>query len=378
MKMLDYELDKSGEWIKGIVTTLSSSLPEDQAEVLTEFLTGMYPQAMDIRLMAIHGEEQLLSGYDTEIMSSTRADLAVTTYLIEKIRYIKACMGYIAAEYNPIENYASIEHETGETDRAARRFQDSNIYGSRSDSSSIGSQTISLQVGAQSSSMSYGARSDSSSIGSQTITLAHGAQSTTSIEGADGGYTITQHIAKVKETDTIGTREHIETVSPYDDDNWHNKVKTTDSMPSGQHDEKTTERVATGGDGGDDQETHSSKKDTLNTASYTDTTTNGARSDSSTVGAHTDNSTAGARSDSQTIGARSDSSTIGGHTDTLTHTEDALKDSYKRDLERSGNIGVQTAAQMMAFDSDFWKSFSWLSDMCRDIVNLTCEGMVVI
>ena len=56
----------------------------------------------------------------------------------------------------------------------------------------------------------------------------------------------------------------------------------------------------------------------------------------------------------------------------------AYKDQDKRDLTRSGNIGVQTAAQMMSLDNEFWDKNRWLSQMALDIVNLLCEQVEVI
>jgi len=60
------------------------------------------------------------------------------------------------------------------------------------------------------------------------------------------------------------------------------------------------------------------------------------------------------------------------------HDVDAATDITERDLTRSGNIGVQTAAQMMMLDSEFWKNHRWLSDICLDIVKITCETVVAL
>ena len=52
--------------------------------------------------------------------------------------------------------------------------------------------------------------------------------------------------------------------------------------------------------------------------------------------------------------------------------QDGYEDSHSRELDRHGNQGIQTAAQMMALDADFWNKNRWLSQMALDIVNLIC------
>lgn len=54
-------------------------------------------------------------------------------------------------------------------------------------------------------------------------------------------------------------------------------------------------------------------------------------------------------------------------------TDDAHKDIHSRTLDRHGNQGIQTAAQMMALDENWWNNNRWLSQMALDIVNLICR-----
>ena len=54
----------------------------------------------------------------------------------------------------------------------------------------------------------------------------------------------------------------------------------------------------------------------------------------------------------------------------------AYIDQDTRELDRSGNIGVQTAAQMMTMDAEFWNNNRWLSKIAEDIVNLLCEEVI--
>lgn len=63
---------------------------------------------------------------------------------------------------------------------------------------------------------------------------------------------------------------------------------------------------------------------------------------------------------------------------TVDFTDDAHKDKTTREVNRHGNQGIQTAAQMMALDADFWNKNRWLSTMALDIVNLICERVEAI
>lgn len=51
-------------------------------------------------------------------------------------------------------------------------------------------------------------------------------------------------------------------------------------------------------------------------------------------------------------------------------TDAAHKDKTTRELTRSGNIGVMTAAQMLVQDADFWKNFRWLDDIAHELANI--------
>lgn len=51
----------------------------------------------------------------------------------------------------------------------------------------------------------------------------------------------------------------------------------------------------------------------------------------------------------------------------------AFVDQDRRELTRSGNIGVQTAAQMLEMDEKFHWHNRWMSKMVLEIVNLICE-----
>lgn len=57
-------------------------------------------------------------------------------------------------------------------------------------------------------------------------------------------------------------------------------------------------------------------------------------------------------------------------------TDDAHKDHTTRTLDRHGNLGVMTAAQMMMYDYDgFWKKFAWLDDIAHELSVLLAESV---
>lgn len=56
-------------------------------------------------------------------------------------------------------------------------------------------------------------------------------------------------------------------------------------------------------------------------------------------------------------------------------TDAAHKDVTTRDLTRHGNLGVMTAAQMMIYDSDFWKKFGWLDNIAHELAVLLAESV---
>ena len=63
---------------------------------------------------------------------------------------------------------------------------------------------------------------------------------------------------------------------------------------------------------------------------------------------------------------------------TVDFTDDAHKDKTTREVNRHGNQGIQTAAQMMSLDENWWRTNRWLSTLALDIVNLICERVEAI
>ena len=56
----------------------------------------------------------------------------------------------------------------------------------------------------------------------------------------------------------------------------------------------------------------------------------------------------------------------------------AFIDQDRRELTRSGNIGIRTTAEIFQIDSDYWDKNRWLSKIAEDIVNLLCEGVLYV
>ena len=314
----EYEIDHNSQWFKGLVDALAQTIPEDLSTILSTFSTNGYATVIDQKLIADHGTEEMLSGYADLIDTMTLADITTRAYIMEKIPFIRQCMAYIEAEYNPIENYQGTEHEVIEDEMGAR------------------SETTGLTKGQQIDTANYAQRQ---------LTTQHGAHTDTDTIGS-GGYDVTNHIAKKQTQVTPGTDTTENSVAPFDTDTYHNKEKTVASHTATT---ETESRVAEGNDGGNDKTSYSQRVDTRAYTQYSDVATDAS---------HIDTMTAGQRVDS---GSRS----ALGYTDT--HT---------RDLDRHGNLGVMTAAQMMEYDYKYWEHFKWLSNMALDIVKLTCEGVI--
>lgn len=314
-----YEEDKSYAWISGTVTALSVSSP--MHDVFSDLHTRGYDSVMDNMMITLHGSEELIAGYDTTIATKSVADMILTAFLEEKAPYIRQCMAYIDAEYNPVENYSGVEHEVIEDD-----------YGARSKSYTTTQEAASDNL-----------------IKGATLTTYTNAQRTDTDTIGQNGYNVEFHEAKKSSVTTAGTAgEQTTTVAPEDSSTFYNKEKVTQTVPGST---VITSRVAEGSDGGKDI-THYDQ-----------------RSDQHIIGQHTDTVGGAAATDTTNYGARSG----GGSENELTH-----KDTHTRDLERSGNLGVMTAADMMVRDKAFWESFNWLSQLTLQLCERVCQGVMAL
>lgn len=71
-----------------------------------------------------------------------------------------------------------------------------------------------------------------------------------------------------------------------------------------------------------------------------------------------------------TTESKTDYIQYGAHKDQDKRVQDAYEDYTKRILDKSGNIGVQTAAQMIEMDRRLWESNKWLRYLTKDIAGL--------
>lgn len=295
-----------------LISTIAGTItgyPEDVQETFSRLLTDKYLDAADKVLYTRYGD-RILRSEDDIIIS-----IEVVSYLIMHAPYYKKCLEYIDAEYNPIENYSSSEHETFKNEYDSVMNHGLNTKG----------QDV----------IQHGAHTDQHVYPQYTDTYTEGL----------GGYNVTEHIAKIKTSTTPGTDTSTTKTAPFESSDFFNKDQTTVSHTMGT---ETVERVETGDDGGDDKTSYSQK------------------TNSDQHGAHTD----------QIVNSQySDTYHLGGASDTFTDVTDKRTDNVTRDLSRSGNIGVMTAAQMMSDDRDFWKSFGWLQDLAHDIANLLTLGV---
>lgn len=272
--------------------------------------------ALDTVIKSRQGKWEVDSDY---VEDPEDAIEAVGAYLIERSRYIGQVLEYFNAEYNPIENYSQHEEESIDT-----------TYADRTDHGTDTKAQDTFKHGAHTDQQTYAQYTDTDTV------------------GANGGYNVTTHIAKSKTTNTPGTTTTTTEVAPYEDDDYSNREKTTVAQTPGN---ETYEKLVTGDDGGNDKVSYS------------------ARTDTRQHGQHTDQ---------LAYAEYSDIAHVGGTIDSYSHTIDGRMDSIDRELDRSGNIGVQTAAQMMTLDEAFWWSFKPLQKMAREIAALLVGGVIAL
>ena len=284
-------------------------------ENMLAFHTAGLDAVVDGLLKHLHGKQIMDPDYVEDHNSGYNV---VSYYIREKSRYLGQVVSYFESEYNPIENYSQIESETIDT-----TYGEVNQHGTDTKAEDT---------------YRHGQHTDSDIYPIYTDTMTTG----------QGGYDITQHTAKVQTQNTPPGNTRTQQNAPYEEDTYHNKEKITDTPTQGT---QTVERIASGSDGGNDKTTFSQKVDT------------------NQHGAHTDE---------HSYAQYDDIAHVGDTEDSYSHISDERTDSVTRDLTRSGNIGVQTAAQMMQLDEQFWWNFKPCTKMAREIAALLVEGVEAI
>lgn len=269
--------------------------PEYVAETMERMVADKYMEACDNILYTRFGDRWVRTTDATTILWEIRS------YLVTHALYLQKCLGYIDAEYDPVENYSNNEHEEITTE-----------YGERGES---GTQTKAQD------------------------TYQHGSHTDTFTEGADGGYDVTTHTAKVETQTTPPGDTNTTQTAPFESSEFFNQSKTTVSHTQGT---ETVSRVAVGGDNGNDKVTYSQKKDKQEYQQYNDI-------------AH-----------------------VGGTEDSWGKTVNEVEDKVTREMTRRGNIGTMTPSEMIRKDYDLFKSFLWIEDMAHDIANILSVGVMAL
>lgn len=310
-----------------IIASTISGYPEYVQETFARLLQDKYLDTADKILYTRYGDRELRTDEDLII------SVEVLSYLLSNAKYYAKCLEYIDAEYNPVENYSSVEHET-----IKNEIDEVNNHGTNTKAQDT---------------FRHGEHTDTQSFPEYTDTQSYPEYTDQNTEG-DGGYNVTSHTAKIKVTSHPGDITDTSSVAPFESDTFHNKEKNQRQQGEGWD---STERIAAGDDGGNDKVTYSQKTDKMKHA------------------AHDDEFVHGAHDDEYQYAQYDDINHVGNTVDSFTNVTDEREDNTTRDLTRSGNIGVMTAAQMMKEDKAFWQAFGWLQDMAHDIANLLTVGV---
>lgn len=300
-------------------------------ENMLAFHTAGLDAVVDGILKYMHGKQIMDPDYVEDPNSGYNT---ISYYIQEKSRYLGQVVAYFESEYNPIENYSQVENETIDTTHGEQYKHGTDTTGEDT-----------FRHGAHDETYKYEQYSDYNKYPEYTDTIT---------TGDGGGYDVTTHIAKVKTTQHPGDVTDTNSVAPFESDTFHNKEKNKRETEEGW---ETVERIAQGQDEGDDKISYSTRTDKTKHEQHDDEIEHGAHDD---VIQHEQ---------------YEDVAHVEGRKDSYAHTEDEYTDSVTRDLTRSGNIGVQTAAQMMQLDESFWWNFKPCSKMAREIAALLVEGV---
>lgn len=369
--------------IQGIVAALMSG---PQSDIFSDFHDQAYDAIMDKILLTRHGkmtvDEDMATADD-----SSMADMAIYAYLTERAIYIRQNLAYEAAEYNPIENYSQIEHEVttveiGErehldthTDRA-HTVTNEHIHGVQDYTNTHTVQPYEVSIDHLHDVQDY---TNTHTEDAHTVEIQHDfvqhQTNTHTPQIITENYTEADVVSEVTQLQST----HETQAAPDDSDSYHSKEKVTDIPGKTTNTEKPYNRKNKTPDNtvtvtelahlDKDKEIHSVDEvttDRMLTTKYTDTDTEKHEEDEVV----TDRMLTTQYTD--TVNEKH----LADEIQTDKHQAEAAEDETTRDLTRSGNIGVQTAAQMMALDKDFWENNLWLRQMCLDIAGLICERTV--
>lgn len=302
--------------------TISNSLlyPDDTKAVFENFLSGQYAQTVDQILSYKFGNRECL--YSEDAIEDEEYKPAVQAYLFSRWRYIAQSMEYLEAEYNPIENYSGDETETTTYDSAAKK------------------RTITDDI----------ARHETQDDIPQHKTTQH---YDTFEEFFDPKVSVDTQTTD-KQTNTVISDKQTSTTknAPFESDTFHNKEQVTIEGQENDGGLKTETTISGEQPGGAIKvETKTELQDHAGAASPDprQKTERPTREDYEKTDPYLDKHIQLAYIDEHTI------------------DDDQFRDVTTRTLLKTGNIGVQTAAQMLAMDADFWDHFRWLDELAHEL-----------
>ena len=302
MNLLELEKSENMIMMKRCIAEIIAAADEDITAIFTDCTARGYDEVMDQILVSKYGRRDVSEYMLTDITEALYGKIykkSIKSYLIEKAFYIRQCLAYEKAEYDPIENYSQTEHETTDTTIGVRDFTDTTTE------------------------KPYNKE------------LVHDYE---------------QHV-KTTLTPQIITENYTEADIKTERDQLLSTVETK-TAPFESSSYFSKEKVDTTPGKITDTEKPYNRK--TKTPQFTITDTDQAHKITDTE------------------------KLLADKVDTFRHLTEESTDGVVRDLTRSGNIGVQTAAQMMSFDASWWGSHTWLSDIIRGIVDLLCEDIIAV
>lgn len=302
--------------------TISSSLlyPDDVKAVFEDFLSGQYAQTVDQILSYKFGNRECL--YSEEAIEDDEYKPAVQAYLFSRWRYIAQSMEYLASEYNPIENYSGNETETTTFDSDDKKRTITDDMDVRETQDDIQQHKTTQHYDAFTEYFDPKVSVDTQTTDKQTNTV-------------------------ISDKQTSTTKN-----APFESDTFYNKDQTTiegQQTGGGLKTETTISGEQAGG--AIKVETKTELQDHAGAASPDprQKTERPTREDYEKTDPYLDKHKQLAYKDEHTI------------------EDDAFQDVTTRTLLKTGNIGVQTAAQMLAMDADFWDHFRWLDELAHEL-----------
>lgn len=302
--------------------TISNSLlyPDDAKAVFSEFLSGQYAQTVDQILSYKFGNRECL--YSEDAIEDEEYKPAVQAYLFSRWRYIAQAMEYLKSEYNPIENYSGDERETTTYDSDTKKRTITDDMDQRETHDDIPQHKTTQHYDTFEEFFDPKVSVDTQTTDKQTNTV-------------------------ISDKQTSTTKN-----APFESSTFYNKDQTIiegQQTGGGLKTETTISGEQAGG--AIKVETKTELQDHAGAASPDprQKTERPTREDYEKTDAFLDKHKQLAYKDEHTI------------------EDDAFRDVTTRILKKTGNIGVQTAAQMLAMDADFWDHFRWLDELAHEL-----------